>query len=137
MSKEPFKRGAISLMAIAGILGYMGSLPSSYAALPDEETYNFVISRYSLLIQDDTDCRYYANPSTLVINGDERRIVVLFTRGDRGGSLCNGIFEFQMLRVNCRLGEIVYSPQLDSPANWVHQEQRSINYTVANQICAL
>ncbi|MBD2464820.1 hypothetical protein H6G89_27850 [Oscillatoria sp. FACHB-1407] len=131
-------RPYLILGAIAGLWSAINLSPiPSHAGLPDAETYDFVMSRYNLPIQDDTDCRYYANPKTLTINGDERRIIVLFTQGDVNSVMCNGVFEFQVLIVNCRLGEVTYSPQLDSPANWVLQEQRSIDYTVANQICSL
>lgn len=132
MPGKLLKTMAIALTVISGI---MGSTEMGYAALPDEETYNFVISHYNLLIEDETNCGFYANPNTLAINGNERSVVVLHTRGDVGGSMCNCIFEFQVLTVNCRSGEIVYSPQIASPANWAEQEQRYVSRTVANQIC--
>lgn len=109
----------------------------SQAALPDQETYNFVRHKYNLLLQISRGgCSYYANPQTLSVQGNTRVISVLLTRGDvGGGSACNGIFEFLRLTVRCQSQEISYSDAIGSPANMGEEWQQ--NLEVANRICSL
>jgi hypothetical protein len=108
----------------------------SIAALPDQETYDFVTSKYTLLLEQTRGgCGYYANPNTLSITGNERTVSILMMRGQPGGTACNGVFEFQVLSVRCQTGEVSYSEQLASPANW--QEDWHSNAEVAQQICSL
>ena len=112
------------------------NLPSQ-AALPDQETYNFVRHKYNLLLQISRGgCSYYANPQTLSVQGNIRVMSVLLTRGDGGGgSACNGIFEFLRLTVRCQSQEISYSDAIGSPANIGEEWQQ--NLEVANRICSL
>jgi hypothetical protein len=106
------------------------------AALPDRETYDFVTSRYTLLLeQTRSGCGYYANPDTLYVKGNDRGLLVLLMRGNPGGSLCNGVFEFKNLEVRCKTGEIAYIDRIGSPANW--KEEWYSNPGVAKQVCAL
>lgn len=135
MTRNLVRKIAVSLTVISGVLLSTSSSLVSYAALPDEATYNFALSRYNLLVEDDLDCSYYANPNTLSINGNERSLLVLFTRSDPGGTICDGVFEFQVLRVKCNTGELLYSAQIASPSNW--EEERHVNRQAANQICSL
>jgi hypothetical protein len=112
------------------------SAASSHAALPDQETYDFVTRRYNLLLEETrSGCGYYANPSTLSVTGDERALSVLLMRGPSGGSSCNGLFQFQRLQVRCSTEEVSYSEQIGSPANWEISWYQ--NNQVAQQICSL
>jgi hypothetical protein len=110
------------------------ALPTQ-AALPDNETYELVMNRYNILIDAYTECSYYLNPATLSVNGNERAVTVLFTRGELGGSECNGIFEFQVLTVRCNTQEVSFSDQIASPANWTEDWYREPQ--IAQQICTL
>lgn len=125
-----------SLLVLSGLMLSCFSARWSYAALPDQETYDFVISRYSLLLEETrSGCGYYANPNTLSINGSERAVSVLLVQGPSGGSACNGVFEFQVLQVRCQTKEVSYSERLASPANWT--ESWYANPNVAQQICSI
>lgn len=116
-------------------LSGLGATPSN-AALPDQETYDFVIRRYNLLLEETrSGCGYYANPNTLSVTGDERALSVLLMRGPSGGSACNGLFQFQVLQVRCPTEEVSYSEQIGSPANW--EASWSQNTQVAQQVCSL
>lgn len=123
-----------TLVAIISSLPLFTVLPIQ-AALPDNETYELVMSRYNILIEADTECSYYLNPSTLFISGNERAVSVLFTRGELGGSACNGVFEFQVLIVRCNTQEVSFSSQIASPANWTEDWYREPQ--IAQQICTL
>lgn len=106
------------------------------AALPDQDTYDFVMRRYdTLLTETRSGCGYYANLSTLVVEAETRSLSVLMTLGPSGGTACNGVFEFQVLSVRCDSQEISYSQRLASPANW--QESWQQNPQVAELICAI
>lgn len=108
----------------------------SHAALPDPETVEFIRERYSLIIDTQrSGCSYYANPETLGVQGRNRSISVLLMRGPSGGTMCNGVFKFQVLSVQCNSNHVSYSDRIGSPANdeenWVH------NPEVARTICSL
>lgn len=124
------------LSRVTGITFALSCSQLCYAALPDQETYDFVRTKYSLLLEETrSGCGYYANPATLTINGDERTLLVLLTRGQTGGSMCNGVFEFQVLSVRCATGETSYSERIASPANY--EERWYQNTDVAGQVCAI
>lgn len=117
------------------LASFLPILPG-HAALPDQETYDLITSRYHLsLEQTRGGCGYYANPSTLTVNGSQRALTVLHMRGDPGGSACNGIFEFLILSVDCNTNQVSYSDRLASPANWV--ENWHNNPEVASTVCAM
>lgn len=107
---------------------------TAIAALPDAETYKFVTSRYKLYIENTRGgCTYLANPQTLSRQGERRSISVLLTRGQDGGSACNGVFEFQQLQVNCNNQQIYYDEQLpgsEAPRWFSHP-------VVAQTVCLL
>ena len=124
----------VSLFSFLFIIGG-AFFKKSIAALPDQETYDFVTSKYDLLLEQTRDgCGYYANPDTIAINSDERSVVILMTRGQPGGTACNGVFKFLILSVRCQTEEVSYSERLASPANW--QENWHSNAEVAQQICS-
>lgn len=124
------------LTAIALTCGM--TLPA-LAALPDQETYEFVSQRYNLPIENTRGgCTYYANPDTLYQNRNNpaiRGLSVLLMRGEQGGSMCNGVFEFKDLTVNCQTEEVVYSDRIGSPATW--NDQPYVNSGLASEVCAL
>ena len=109
------------------------------AALPDQETYDFVTERYSLLLENTRGgCSNYANPDTLSQASDNSPLLsvnVLQTRGEVGGSMCNGVFEFKELSVNCQTAEVMYRDLIGSPANWTEQPYQ--NEDLANKVCSL
>lgn len=124
------------LTAIALTCGI--TLPS-LAALPDQETYEFVSQRYHVSLENTRGgCTYYANPDTLVHDAQNpamQSLTVLLTRGEGGGSMCNGVFEFKNLTVNCQTAEVVYSDRIGSPASW--NDQPYVDSNLASQVCAL
>jgi hypothetical protein len=123
-------------IALSCLASFLPVLPG-YAALPDQETQDFVTSRYHMLLQPGGrgGCSYYANPETLRVDGSDRYLTVLFTGGPMDGTICNGFFEFQVLSVDCNTNQVSYSTRLASPANWV--ENWHNNPTVANTVCAM
>jgi hypothetical protein len=124
----------ISWSSIGGVALGLALVVPSYAALPDQETFEFVTRRYTLLLEEDRGgCGYYANLDTLTQNGTARTVSVLRMRGESGGSLCNGIFEFKVLSVDCAQGEVSYSDRIGSPATW--EEHWHSNLDVAQMIC--
>ena len=124
------------LSAIA--LSFASTVPA-HAALPDPETYDFVTERYNLLLENTRGgCSNYANPATLVQDSDNSPLVgvtVLQMRGEPGGSMCNGVFEFKQLSVNCQTAEVMYRDLIGSPANWTEQPYQ--NEDLANKVCSL
>jgi hypothetical protein len=120
---------------IAVAIAALSCLPVR-AALPSEDVYNSATSQYTLLLHQSRDgCGYYANPKTLSVNGNQRYLSVLLTRGDPGGSACNGVFEFQVLSVNCQAQQVSYSNRIHSPADWV--EEWHPDRDVADKVCSI
>lgn len=117
------------------LIGVTGALCTpAQAALPDDESYEFVTSRYNVLLEQRRNgCAYYANPRTLVSQGNDRRLSVLLIQNN--GSLCNGTFEFQVLSVRCQSREVSYSVRIGSPANWVENWQQIP--AVADPVCSM
>ncbi|MEP0870564.1 hypothetical protein NDA01_12195 [Trichocoleus desertorum AS-A10] len=128
-----------TLTLITAIALSLTSTVSVRAALPDQETYDFVTERYSLLLEDTrSGCSNYANPATLSQASDNSPLLtvrVLQMRGEVGGSLCNGVFEFKQLNVNCQTAEVMYRDLIGSPANWTEQPYQ--NEDLANKVCSL
>jgi hypothetical protein len=92
----------------AGIVAACLIIPArGNTALPDTETYDFVKGKYtSLLDEDRGGCGYYARPEAISQNGEIRELTVLHTAGPSGGTMCNGVFSFKVLRVDCNTAEI-------------------------------
>src|SRR6478672_6158163 len=109
-----------TLTLLSAIALSLASTGPAHAALPDQETYDFVTERYSLLLENTRGgCSNYANPATLSQESDNSPLLsvsVLQMRGEVGGSMCNGVFEFQELSVNCQTGEVMYRNLIGSPA---------------------
>lgn len=119
-----------------GIAAVFLPFSSAFAALPDAETYNFVTSRYFLLLDERrSGCGFFANPDTLAVDDENRSLLVLQMRSPNGGSACNGVFDFHTLQVRCESQEVSYSSQIGSPATW--DESWMVSPTVAEQVCAL
>jgi hypothetical protein len=100
---------------IVGLVCVGLALPSA-AAYPDRATYEFTLEQYNLFLRNSRDgCGYYANPNTLTQPSNSpnlRELSVLVVRGGPGsGSGCYGVFEFQVLRVNCQTDEVRYARQ--------------------------
>ena len=128
-----------TLTLVTAIALSLASTVPVRAALPDQETYDFVTERYSLLLEDTRGgCSNYANPATLSQESDNSPLVsvtVLQTRGESGGSMCNGVFEFKQLSVNCQTAEVIYRDLIGSPANWTERPYQ--NGELANKVCSL
>jgi hypothetical protein len=128
-----------TLTLLSAIALSLASTVPAQAALPDQETYDFVTERYTLLLENTRGgCSNYANPATLSQASDNSALLsvtVLQMRGDPGGSLCNGVFEFQRLSVNCQTAEVMYRKLIGSPATW--NEQPYQNEDLANKVCSL
>ena len=102
----------------------------------DAEVYDRSRKEYSLFLERTRACSFYANPKTLGITKEERRISVLNRQSDQGdGTICNGVFNFFDLTVRCKTGEVSYAEHLGSPATWKEEWQK--NAKVAEQICKL
>lgn len=128
-----------TLTLLAAIALSLAPTISVRAALPDQETYNFVTERYNLFLEDTRGgCSNYANPTTLAQNSTNPNLLsvrVLQTRGERGGSLCNGVFEFKQLSVNCQTSAVIYSDLIGSPATWAEKPYQ--NEELAAKVCSL
>ncbi|MBW4443690.1 MAG: hypothetical protein KME10_21155 [Plectolyngbya sp. WJT66-NPBG17] len=117
---------------------------AAFAALPDVETYNFAIRKYSLLMRQSRDgCAFYADPEFIVArsektNGSDkniRQLIVLQTADKDSGSGCSGVFQFQYADVNCRTNQITYTDAIGSPASW--KTDRYSDSAMTKKICAL
>ncbi|MGE5660167.1 MAG: hypothetical protein ACM37W_26555 [Actinomycetota bacterium] len=127
----------ILFAAFTGIVVAFISLPS-VAGTPDRETWEYITHRYHLLLEETRDsCGYYANPNTLSkLEGGVRGLSVLLMHSQRGGSMCQGVFQFQEMTVKCQTGEVAYADRRGSPANWGTLEfQRKPE--VARKVCTL
>lgn len=110
--------------------------PNAFAAIPAQEIYDFVMERHTLEVDRTRDgCTYYANPATLVVKEQVRAISVLRTRGENGGTACNGVFKFEVLAVDCQTGRIGYDERIGSPAGWDVRLYEDTETAMA--ICAL
>ncbi|HEY9858284.1 MAG TPA: hypothetical protein V6D16_02180 [Candidatus Obscuribacterales bacterium] len=128
-----------TLSLVTAIALSLATTVPARAALPDQETYDFVTERYTLMLEDTRGgCSNYANPATLSQASDNSpllSVTVLQTRGENGGSMCNGVFEFKQLSVNCQTAEVTYRDLTGSPASW--NEQPYQNEDLANKVCSL
>nr|WP_290226502.1 hypothetical protein [Trichocoleus desertorum] len=128
-----------TLTLVTAIALSLATTVPARAALPDQETYDFVTEHYSLLLEDTRGgCSNYANPGTLSQASDNSPLVsvnVLQMQGEVGGSMCNGVFEFKELNVNCQTAEVMYRDLIGSPANWTEQPYQ--NEGLANKVCSL
>lgn len=107
------------------------------AGLPDEETYEYLLKRYSIFLEAMRDgCSRYANPRHVVKKGSTRSLQVLIVRGERGGTLCNGVFRFESLRVDCQTNLVAYDDYIASPANW-NESKPYKNPELARRVCSL
>ena len=89
------------------------------AGLPDRETYEYVTKRYNVFLEATRGgCSHYANYEQITEKGATRYLSVLVVRGEGGGTLCNGVFEFISLRVECQNNLVAYNNYIASPANW-------------------
>ena len=89
------------------------------AGLPDRETYEYVTKRYNVFLEATRGgCSHYANAEQITEKGAIRYLPVLVVRGEGGGTLCNGVFEFISLRVDCPNNLVAYNNYIASPANW-------------------
>lgn len=120
-------------------LVFFGYAFPTQAAFPDAETVKFVTRKYNLFLENTrSGCGYYTNPNTLTRSSENpslRELSVLLMRGETGGTMCNGVFEFWVLTVNCQTSEISYSERIGSPATWTQNFYK--NFEVSQKVCAL
>lgn len=117
---------------------------AAFAALPDIETYNFVLKKYDLLMRQSRDgCAFYADPDFIVARSEKpngadkniRQLIVLQTADRNSGSGCSGVFQFLYADVNCRTNQITYTDAIGSPASW--KTNRYSDPEMSKKICAL
>jgi len=128
-------------------IAFLGITPvhPSKAHLPDEETYNFVVKRYTLFVDSTRDgCNRYIRPADVYKIGPIRYAIALKLRtnheatgGNEGGTMCNGVFEFLSLRVDCDRSLISFNPKTASIPNYKEQDESEINSVLARKICML
>lgn len=131
-------------IAILTILTVCSPSLSAIAALPDVETYNFVTKKYNLLIRESRDgCVFYTDPEFVVARSEIpnrndkniRQLIVLQTQNRKGGTACEGVFQFLYADVNCRTNQISYTTGIGSPATWKVERQQDA--TLSKKLCAL
>jgi hypothetical protein len=124
------------VLSIAGLCIFAGS--PAVAGLPDEETYNYVKKRYSLLVdgQRRSDCSRFARPGSVVKEGTTRYLNVLVTRGENDGTICSGAFSFQSLRVDCKTNMVAYMGFIATPFEWRDSTPYE-NPELARTVCSL
>lgn len=121
---------------------------AAVAAMPDVETYNAVRKKYTLLIRETRDsCVFYTDPKFVTANPkqrDIRQLIVLQTQSDsfgvaqganRGGTACEGMFQFQYADVNCKTNQLSFTHAIGSPATWKYDRYTDAETT--KKICAL
>jgi hypothetical protein len=112
---------------------------AAVAAMPDVETYNTVRKKYTLFIRETRDsCVFYTDPKFVTANPkqrDIRQLIVLQTQSDRGGTACEGMFQFQYADVNCKTNQLSFTHAIGSPATWKYERYTDAETT--KKICAL
>ena len=107
------------------------------AGLPDRETYKYVTNRYNVFLEATRGgCSHYANPEQITEKNATRYLPVLVVRGEGGGTLCNGIFEFLSLRVDCQKNLVDYNSYIGSPSNW-NEAKPYKDTRLALKVCSL
>lgn len=130
----------ITMTVALAILGQS----SAMAALPDVETFNFVMNKYSLLMRQTRDgCEFYTDPEFIVARQERpnqpdkniRQLIVVQTMGKNSGTACSGVFQFLYADVNCKTNQITYTNGVGSPATW--KTDRYSDPEITKKICAL
>jgi len=123
-------------LSVAGLCLFLGS--PALAGLPDEETYNYVKKRYSILIDGKRrgDCSRFARPGSVVKEGSSRYLQVLVTRGESDGTICSGAFSFESLRVDCKTSMVAYKDFIATPFDWSDSKPYE-NPELARTVCSL
>jgi hypothetical protein len=126
-----FQQFGIGCVAVTGILSMTGAV--AQAAYPSRAIVDLTIERYSLLLESDrSSCAYYANPDTLQILSDRSLSVVKMINRESPGTACNGVFDFQVVRVKCATNEVAYG---NSVVGEVREWQQ--NVAVAEKVCGV
>lgn len=112
---------------------------TAWADGPDRETTEYILKRYTVAVDSTRGgCTIYANPKA-VYQGEkanQRVLPVLQIRGELGGTLCNGVFEFKTLEVNCATKQVAYVERIGSPSMWEEPKFYDDDDT-AQKVCAL
>jgi hypothetical protein len=126
-----FQQFGLGCVAVSGMLGLTAAV--AHGAYPSRAIVDLTIERYSLLLESDrSSCAYYANPDTLQILSDRSLSVVKMVNRERPGTACNGVFDFQVVRVKCATNEVAYS---HSVVGEVREWQQ--NAAVAEKVCGV
>lgn len=126
-----------TLFALASIAAF-SPVGSAIAAMPDVETYTYVTKKYNLLIRETRDsCAFYTDPNFVVVTNERniRKLIVLQTQSKRGGTACNGVFQFHYADVNCQTNQILFTNGVGSPASWKYEQY--FDPATTKRICAL
>jgi len=121
---------------IGGVVGVAAlSLTASAveAAYPNRAVFDLTVERYTLLLETDrSSCGYYANPDTLQVLEERSLSVIQMVNRERPGTACNGVFDFQVVRVKCATEEVAYS---NSVVGEVREWKK--NPDVAQKVCGV
>jgi hypothetical protein len=126
-----FQQFGIGCVAVTGILSMTGAV--AQAAYPSRAIVDLTIERYSLLLESDrSSCAYYANPDTLQTLSERSLSVVKMINRERPGTACNGVFDFQVVRVKCATNEVAYTNSVvEEVREWRQNEE------VALKVCGV
>lgn len=125
-------RQRLLMSCVIGVGALFLSSSTAEAAYPNQAIVDLTVERYSLLLETDrSSCSYYANPNTLQVLGEERSLsVIQMVNRERPGTACNGVFDFQSVRVKCATEEVVYGNSvIGEVTGWEKKPE------VAQQVC--
>lgn len=128
---NPLQQFGIGCVAVSGALSLTAAVAD--AAYPNRAIFDLTVERYDLLLESDrSSCAYYGNPDTLQILSERSLSVVRMVNRETPGTACNGVFDFQVVRVKCATEEVAYS---HSVVGEVREWQK--NAAVAEKVCGV
>jgi hypothetical protein len=128
---NPLQQFGIGCVAVSGALSLTAA--AADAAYPNQAIFDLTVERYHVLLESDrSSCAYYANPDTLQVLSERSLSVVRMVNREAPGTACNGVFDFQVVRVKCATQEVAYS---NSVVAEVREWQK--NAAVAEKVCEI
>lgn len=111
-------------------------LEAKAANLLDDDMYDYLDRRYTLLLKEDrSSCGYYADPTEIRSRRNLRYLNLRVIRGPSGGTACFGMIAFPLLKVDCQTQMLTYAYPSKPPEYW--RIDRHKDTAVAQKVCAL
>lgn len=137
-TRGKYSKSSLALGIFSAVLGWelvtFAQVPDT-KPLPDDETFNYLNQKYSLLIKETRSaCGYYIDPRDIYQQGNSKVTMVKVSAGPRG-TACHSILQFVLLQVNCQTKDISYGTPEGVPTTW--KIEHDTNSEVAQTVCSL